>query len=983
MPYSDLIVLIPSHSLEDFPSDLPEGEAASLLNSFVVLWHPALLADAGVLPRWHRADDPPEVCEKRLIMLPTKCNATVPAGWVERARREGAVVVADISDREPMLAAALAPLEREVTVDPDLAADFLALGFCYLQIELLTRHMRHYSNLDEVHLQREALAAAQAALAGDESTARTHLRICFEVLTEAREKFYPVDCYLIDLCLLIPRLADAHLAKTLLHMKPLSVLVTGQDLEEIARESPASVDALREAWERGTAALVGGEYREAPTPVLPLESVLWQFFAGRQAFRRVLGREPDVWGRRRYGLFPQLPQLLQKFGYQGALHLAMDDGLYPDHEYSKTRWEGTNGSVIDAVSRIPLAAEAANSFLRFPTRMAESMDHDHVAAVLFARWPEVKAPWFDDLRRMHNYSAVLGRWVTLEDFFQHTETPGRMSGYDVNDYLSPFLVHGVAYQEADPIGRFVDHYRRRATFDAAAWCHAMRSLLVGKPIADAAVVEIERTLEVAEPSAANPAAPEAGATEAGVAETERPSAETRLVEFADQAAGQLAEAVLAGSGNEPGYLLLNPLPFGRKVSVELPKLETPPSAEGPVQFVQWDASRKAVTAEIPGCGFVWLPLAAAPGGKSPKPPAVPMAEPNVLRNEFFEVYLNSETGGVGKLKAYGRTPNRLSHQLAFRFPRERKLPGQEDQFGDVKSAYSQMRMTRSDVTCAGPSLGEIVNSGEIVDQVAGKVLANYKQTFRVWRGRPFLEIRIELDIAQMPDGDPWSNYYAARFAWNDSAASLTRSVLQGAQGIKEERFESPHYFEIATESQRTTILNAGLPFHRKTGDRIVDSLLVVAGETRREFRFAVAFDQNYPLQAALDVLSPVISVATAQGPPRIGRSGWFFHLDVRNVQVTRIMDRMAEPSERVDSWDSQRDALPPPGAGCAVRLIETEGRPIRAKLRCFRAPVAARQRNFRGNTVTDLTLEGDAVLVDLTAYEIADVELTFEQAPTA
>ena len=36
-----------------------------------------------------------------------------------------------------------------------------------------------------------------------------------EKLTEAREKFYPVDCYLIDICLLIPRLADQNLVNTL------------------------------------------------------------------------------------------------------------------------------------------------------------------------------------------------------------------------------------------------------------------------------------------------------------------------------------------------------------------------------------------------------------------------------------------------------------------------------------------------------------------------------------------------------------------------------------------------------------------------------------------------------------------------------------------------------------------------------------------------------------------------------------------------
>ena len=44
-----------------------------------------------------------------------------------------------------------------------------------------------------------------------------------------------------------------------------------------------------------------------------------------------------------------------------------------------------------------------------------------------------------------------------------------------------------------------------------------------------------------------------------------------------------------------------------------------------------------MTAEIPGSGFVWLPLdSATRPAEPPKVPAVPMAEPHVLRNEFFE-----------------------------------------------------------------------------------------------------------------------------------------------------------------------------------------------------------------------------------------------------------------------------------------------------------------------------------------------------------
>ncbi len=43
MNFTEVVILIPSHSLEDFPSELSEKPASSLLNVFAVAWHPALL----------------------------------------------------------------------------------------------------------------------------------------------------------------------------------------------------------------------------------------------------------------------------------------------------------------------------------------------------------------------------------------------------------------------------------------------------------------------------------------------------------------------------------------------------------------------------------------------------------------------------------------------------------------------------------------------------------------------------------------------------------------------------------------------------------------------------------------------------------------------------------------------------------------------------------------------------------------------------
>lgn len=959
--YSEVLVLIPSHSLEDFPTELPEHDAASLLNAFAVAWHPALLAATGLLPIWHRSDEPPEEFDGRLIFVPTACDECVPPDWIEEACGNGAVVIAGLAERPEMLDAALGAVDCcPDHLDPDLVADFLALGTCYLQIELLARHMHHYGGADDVRLQRDAIAGAKAVLAHDAVTAREHLRVCFEKLTEARERFYAVDCYIIDLCLLIPRLADEHLEKHLVGSVPVNYLLSAHDLQEIATEKPELVGLMREAWERRVADFAGGELDESPMPLLPLESVLWNFQQGRAAFQDRLKREPTTWGRHRYGLSTALPQILKKFGYHSALHILLDDGLYPCQEESKIRWEGCDGTVIDAVTHIPLPADSALCYLRFPMRLAEAMQDYQAAAaaVILARWPEVKTPWFEDFRRIHAYSPALGRFVTFDDFFDHTDTPGPISSYEAKEYLAPFLTQSVALEQPNPISRYAAHFLRRQQFDAADWHAVVAGLLTGRTVEESRNEAVERAVEQAGPEAK---------PEAVVA------AEALLGEFDAAACRKLADVVMSGGGDRPGYLITNSLAFPRRVVVDLPDSSPAPEVGGPVKAVQFDDRRKAIVVDVPGAGFAWIPAASAPSSRA----KASIAEGNLLRNEFFEVHISDVTGGLQRIKNHGRSPNRLSQQLAFRFPRERTVTiGQGDDAEVEQTWYSEMRRKTSQVVCDGPAMGEIVTTGDVVDQGDGSVLATFRQAVRVWRGRPIIEVDIGLEVERLPEGDPWSNYYAARFAWNDSTAAFTRSVLEGAQSMAGQRVEGPHYLEIATEEQRTTILPLGLPFHRKTGPRMVDTILVAAGETQRRFRFVIAVDQPFPMQAALDAMTPVSCVPTSAGPPRVGESGWFFHVDSRNVQLTRLLPLLGQPVS-AEPWERYDYEEPPAGDGFAVRLVETEGQRKSVRLRCFRTPTSARQRDFQGRTVADLTIEGDSVIIEMTAYEIADVELRF------
>ena len=49
------------------------------------------------------------------------------------------------------------------------------------------------------------------------------------------------------------------------------------------------------------------------------------------------------------------------------------------------------------------------------------------------------------------------------------------------------------------------------------------------------------------------------------------------------------------------------------------------------------------------------------------------------------------------------------------------------------------------------------------------------------------------------------------------------------------------------------------------------------------FDLGLALDRDYPMQAAVGMISPLAVVPTTKGPPHIGPTGWLFHVDSPNL----------------------------------------------------------------------------------------------------
>ncbi len=984
MKFQELVILLPCHSLEDFPTHHSGDEAEGLLSAWSSLWHPALLASARSVPNWARADAPPENIAGKLLVCPQVAQELLLAGFAGRCKNDGAVLIRKCTTRQQILEKALAELDGGAGgVSDDLAADFLALGYCRIQVDLLTRHMRYSTSIDETYFQDEVLAAADGALRGDEETARSHLALCYEVLNEARKHYYPVDAYLVDLTLVASTTMGAALRRdlqTLLdrtavtplgHVRPMNVMLTAETLREMAQREPESLSLLRRAVEGGLASIVGGEDTEREWPLLPIESLRGSVAHAIDDFQRLLGTRPKVYGRRRYGLTHMLPQVLSKFGFVGALHFTLDDGRFPTGHQSKGRWEGVDGSSIDVIMKVPQDAAQPETFLEMARKLGESIDTDHVATTVFAHWPGQASEWYDDLRRISSYAPALGRFVTLDYYFAETDNAGNLTRFDPDEYRSPYFKQAIIRRQPDALSSVARQHGLRAQQDAARTISSLAELIKpgvanenlpwGRREHDAQddAVALEATQVSAQPP--NDPGEEASAAGMSIASTQA---------MLDQAISAFSDALPRSTKPAaPGYLVMNPLSFTRRIGIELPQLTGPPDAAAPVHAAGLIAGRPAAVIEVPPLGFAWVTAGTAKAGKPPKA----MVEDNILRNEFVELVISQSSGGIQSIHDFKHRSNRLSQQIALRLPVGRPAPGEMWRDPDEDAAYSTMVAEAIEVTSAGPPFGEIVTRGSLLN-ADNKPVGKFRQATRLWLGSRVIELKIEIDPLEDLRADPWNSYYAARFAWPDSDAELYRSAGLGRFRTQAKRIEAPHFVEIEMERGRTAILTAGLPYQRRSGLRMLDALLLARGETNRTFTLGIGVDLAHPSLAATELLTPVAARFETRSAPTAA-SSWLFHIDARNVLATHWEPLVLSGDGDSNASQATAETTSITGThGFCTRILETEGKAGRVTLRALRPLSAARQIDFQGQPLQELPIEGDKIILNIAAHEWIQVE---------
>jgi alpha-mannosidase len=556
------------------------------------------------------------------------------------------------------------------------------------------------------------------------------------------------------------------------------------------------------------------------------------------------------------------------------------------------------------VARVPADAARPESFLSLARTISDSMDNDHVATVAFAHWPHRASPWYDVLRRVARHSPVLGKFTLLDDYFLHTDMPGRLSRFEADDYRTPYLKQAIVRRQSDPISSFVRVHRRQAGQTAASALSTVSDLIA--PAADPH------------------------------------DAETQLAELLARFAALMPRASAPPASRA---LVFNPAVYPRRITVELPPGFAPPAVDGPVVAAGASHDRGFAVVDVPSLGFSWIePGPAAPKSSREKPIAGELA----LANEFFEVRISRATGGIAALYNFGRRGNQLSQQLAFRTP---------------DAAYTTMRADAVEITASSAAYGEITSTGVLVDS-SGRQLARFRQATGLWAGSRLIHLAIELSDLEEPRADPWNSYYACRFAWLDANAQLWRGVSSARQKTQAGRLEAPEFIDL---DGAVTVLTGGHPYHRRSDPRMLDTLLVVRGETARHFELAIGVDLPLPAGDALDLVAPPL-VRYETAPPPKNSSGWFFHAGAKNVAATHWQPNFA------DAADPAAAATKRTAKGFRARLLEIGGTAGRVPLASFRSVSQAHQLDFLGRTILELFVDDDKIMLDFAAHEFLEIE---------
>lgn len=928
-----LSIALPCQSFDDFPVRLSAEKSANLLKCWTALWHPSLLASSRLRPDiW--SVEPDEAAdassdETAAVVVPMIAGkefdrAADAFESIKAIRCDTSNISREdiVSLVKEMLAigAALSSGDQDADVLIDLAEDFFALGYAWLQVRLMTLHVRYSTNLDDDAFDGALIEAATAWGRGEQKSASEKLTRCFDLLLEEKNNYYSVTPDLLDLVLVEPGTIDAKLESQLSMDHHINLLLTGNAAERFSVEMPAAFQVVKQRLSDGSLSIIGGLQRELSDSLIPFESQLRQFHAGSQTFESLLDTRLRTFARRRFGLTSMTPGLLEQLDYSGACHMTFDGGTLPDVHGSNMRWVGEDAQTVPALATVPLDANDSRGFLSLGIQIAKQVDSEHTATIVLAHWPNRFCDSFSDLIRLKKYGSLFGDFVGFDDYFEAAYDPGYGEPFTAEQYESPGLARDLQQGATDPISRFVKYWELHQHL---VGCRSLLAMVAFAGERDEA--EIVKTLsEWTSKIASFEDSIDAMIDGAGICSDSKQKAnETK--QAIDDLRLEILERFFQGpdivSDEAAAICVINTASFSRAA------------------FLSGGA-----VLEIPAMGWVTVSpdrdarLKRSLGGP-------PVDDGLTLRNEFIQVSVDPKSGGIRSLQTYDQRQTQASQRLSVRIPTDKH-----------SATYADMVADKISTERVSPTESRIISQGHLNDPSTEESLGRFTQTLSLRRKDPFADLQIELhDLSELPIDS--NHYVCSRLAWHDETAPVFYGSSELRSRSTNAWIEAPTYVRVEQPDHSVTLLTHGLPWHRRSARNRLDSIMVVGNESKRKFRMSLGPDSANDLAAAIGRGLPPAQISLAQHSSM--NDGWLFHFSSRN-----IVGLFCEPIMNDDCIQ-----------GVRWRLLETQGRRGKLKITCPFEVAGAERMMFDGRGAGSLVFDGRVVEIDFTRNEYFEVHI--------
>ena len=584
-------------------------------------------------------------------------------------------------------------------------------------------------------------------------------------------------------------------------------------------------------------------------------------------------------------------------------------------------WQGNDGTNIPALAVAPVDAGSESGIFSLSIKIGEALDNHHHCPILMVHWPDRVSDSFEDLKRVLQFAPVFGEFVTFDAFNESIYDNGFSENYEADDYHYSWLQAHLEKTERDPVSRYVRYWKRHYELRTLQQTLGILDTLFG----NATSTQLTLLQEVQDLNEQLLESDHA---------SENPDLQIRALQ---QAANlQAFRQTMEPLGKEPAMIM---------------------NAMGVPSVVDWKEAEDVLVAPA----FSFVQISNSSGKLRPADPAVIGVDPDndlpTLRNEYFEVRFSETTGGVKSVNRHEKRGNLFSQQLATRVGHTVSQHG----FPRLRFSYCRSEMKDMKIVEQRKSSATICSRVHLIDEATGEQHADIEQFVTVVRNSRRIEFRIKVHSIREFEGPVWNNYLCSRLALPDKELAWYRSDHEIRVPVRRDKIVAPQFVEIhQTGTSKLSLLSGGLPFHRRVDHRKLDTLLMVQGETAREFEFAIAVDSPTSAAAATSYLTPLVVLPNSADCEI--NNGWIFSLNCKNILVT---------------WLSPKYSNEGSVNGVSLRLIETEKRSGELKIRFPFELKSAKRTDFHGAELNPLDFEADQIVCNFCENQYFQVECSW------